>query len=43
MFGNPIIAPPAPPGNRSGYNPGLPKDVIYLKLGGSLIADKSRA
>jgi isopentenyl phosphate kinase len=32
-----------PPGNHPCYNPGMPKDVIFLKLGGSLITDKSQA
>jgi isopentenyl phosphate kinase len=33
----------SPLGNRPCYNPVMPKDVIFLKLGGSLITDKSRA
>jgi hypothetical protein len=30
-------------GNRPCYNPGMPNEVVFLKLGGSLITDKSRA
>ena len=31
------------PGQPPCYNPGMPNEVVFLKLGGSLITDKSRA
>ena len=42
MFGYPIIAPPAPRGNRSNCNPGSPEEVIFLEPVGSLVIDESR-